>query len=77
MSCVCVSFYRVPDPHDVAFGEVRQGDLCLDTMGHFSGGTVQTNKCHGSAGNQVCKHENILYCLQCLNFSMFFCRNGP
>jgi hypothetical protein len=37
----------------VAFGELRQGDLCVDTMGHLSGGSVRTNKCHGSGGNQV------------------------
>ena len=46
---------RVPDEQDVAFGELRQGDLCLDTMGHLGGGTVKTNKCHGHAGNQVSK----------------------
>ncbi len=49
-----VSFLaRVPDPLDVAFGELKQGDLCLDTMGHFTGGSVRANKCHGNAGNQV------------------------
>jgi hypothetical protein len=37
----------------VAFGELRQGDLCVDTMGRLSGGSVRTNKCHGSGGNQV------------------------
>lgn len=43
---------QVPDQDDVAFGELRQGDLCVDTMGHLSGGSVRTNKCHGSGGNQ-------------------------
>ena len=46
-------FYRVPDARDVAFGELRQEELCLDTMGHLGGGTVHTYKCHGQAGNQV------------------------
>jgi polypeptide N-acetylgalactosaminyltransferase len=46
-------FGRVPEPNVVAFGELKQGGLCLDTMGHFSGGAVQTNKCHGGGGNQV------------------------
>ncbi|XP_028398620.1 polypeptide N-acetylgalactosaminyltransferase 2-like isoform X2 [Dendronephthya gigantea] len=43
---------QVPDQNDVAFGELRQGELCLDTMGHLGGGSVRTMKCHGGAGNQ-------------------------
>ena len=45
---------RVPEDDDTtAFGEVKQGKDCMDTLGHTSGGTVGLFECHGSGGNQV------------------------
>lgn len=46
---------RVPeDDETTAFGEVKQGKDCMDTLGHSHGGTVGLFECHGSGGNQVC-----------------------
>lgn len=45
---------RVPeDDETTAFGEVKQGKDCMDTLGHSFGGTVGLFECHGSGGNQV------------------------
>jgi hypothetical protein len=46
---------RVPKEEDVqAFGEVKQGENCVDTLGHNSvGGSVGLFKCHDAGGNQV------------------------
>lgn len=45
---------RVPeDDETTAFGEVKQGKDCMDTLGHSNGGTVGLFECHGSGGNQV------------------------
>ena len=48
-------FLRVPKEEDVqAFGEIKQGGDCVDTLGHNSvGGTVGLFKCHDAGGNQV------------------------
>lgn len=44
---------RVPNKHDFKFGVIRQNNLCMDTLGHSSGGTIGLYSCHGSGGNQV------------------------
>ena len=46
---------RVPKEEDArAFGEVKQGEDCLDTLGHNSpGGTIGLFRCHDTGGNQV------------------------
>lgn len=44
---------RIPDSQDVAFGELKQGKKCLDTLGGQAGGSVGVFDCHGQAGNQV------------------------
>jgi polypeptide N-acetylgalactosaminyltransferase len=44
---------EVPDDSVLEFGEVKQGPLCLDTLGHMSGGDVGLYHCHGEAGNQA------------------------
>ncbi|XP_046847564.1 polypeptide N-acetylgalactosaminyltransferase 2-like [Xenia sp. Carnegie-2017] len=42
----------IPDDKDIAFGELKQGYMCLDTMGNVAGGTVHAHKCHSLSGNQ-------------------------
>lgn len=44
---------RVPEPHDVEFGELKQNGQCLDTLGKAVGSAPGLLKCHGSGGNQV------------------------
>lgn len=45
---------RVPDDDDTtAFGEVKQGKDCMDTLGHTVGRTVGLYECHGAGGNQL------------------------
>ncbi|XP_035217673.1 polypeptide N-acetylgalactosaminyltransferase 2-like [Stegodyphus dumicola] len=39
---------KVTSPH----GSIRQGSLCLDTLGHRTGETVGLYSCHGGGGNQ-------------------------
>ena len=46
-------YYRVPDKQDIAFGAVQQGSMCIDTLGHFSDGTIGLFVCHNTGGNQV------------------------
>ena len=49
-------YFRVPqDDETTAFGEVKQGKDCMDTLGHTVGGTVGLFECHGAGGNQVRK----------------------
>jgi len=43
---------RVPDAEDISFGSIRQGNLCMDTLGHLSDGLVGLYSCHGAGGNQ-------------------------
>ena len=43
---------RVPDAEDISFGSIRQGSLCLDTLGHLSDGLIGVYSCHGAGGNQ-------------------------
>lgn len=51
---VLIVVLRVPeDDETTAFGEVKQGKDCMDTLGHSIGGTVGLFECHGSGGNQV------------------------
>jgi hypothetical protein len=51
----CSFILRVPKEEDVqAFGEIKQGENCVDTLGHNSvGGSVGLFKCHDAGGNQV------------------------
>lgn len=51
--------YRIPDSQDVAFGELKQGKKCLDTLGGQAGGSVGMFDCHGQAGNQVYCSEQL------------------
>ena len=51
---VLFSWFRVPEDDDTtAFGEIKQGKDCMDTLGHTIGGTVGLFECHGAGGNQV------------------------
>lgn len=34
-------------------GAIQQSNMCLDTMGHLSDGTVGMYPCHNTGGNQV------------------------
>ncbi|XP_077995464.1 polypeptide N-acetylgalactosaminyltransferase 2-like [Glandiceps talaboti] len=43
---------RVPDKKDVAFGALQQGHMCMDTLGHFTDGTLGVYECHNTGGNQ-------------------------
>ncbi|EGD74062.1 polypeptide N-acetylgalactosaminyltransferase 1 [Salpingoeca rosetta] len=43
---------HVPEHHNLAWGELRCGTVCLDTMGHGDGEEVGTFGCHGLGGNQ-------------------------
>ena len=43
---------KIPDSRDATYGSIRQGGLCLDTLGHLVEGTVGIYSCHGSGGNQ-------------------------
>ena len=45
-------FCSIPDKQDIAFGTIQQGSLCIDTLGHFSGGSVGLFTCHNTGGNQ-------------------------
>ena len=49
--------HSIPNPSDSKSGEIRQGNLCLDTFGHQAGGTVGLFQCHHSGGNQVSIHS--------------------
>jgi hypothetical protein len=44
---------RIPNPDDISFGAIRQGQQCLDTLGRLDGGLVGLYTCHGGGGNQV------------------------
>jgi len=43
---------KVPDRKDLTTGSIRQGSLCLDTMGHLIDGTLGLYACHNTGGNQ-------------------------
>lgn len=43
---------KVPHATDVAFGSIRQGSLCMDTLGHAHDGGVGAFDCHDTGGNQ-------------------------
>ncbi|RUS91431.1 hypothetical protein EGW08_000755 [Elysia chlorotica] len=43
---------KVPSSQDVAFGSVKQGRQCMDTMGHFADGNLGLFPCHNAGGNQ-------------------------
>ena len=43
---------RIPNPEDISFGAIRQGQLCLDTLGRLDPGLVGLYTCHGGGGNQ-------------------------
>lgn len=64
---------KVPDDDDIKYGELRQGQNCLDTLGHKEGQSAGTFACHGQGGNQhwswtkknQLKHETV--CLTARN----------
>ncbi|KNC24622.1 Polypeptide N-acetylgalactosaminyltransferase 2 [Lucilia cuprina] len=64
---------QVPDSYE--FGQFRQGDFCLDTMGNLADGTVGLFQCHNTGGNQEwaytkrqqIKHDDL--CLTLVQFS--------
>ncbi|GFR81520.1 polypeptide N-acetylgalactosaminyltransferase [Elysia marginata] len=43
---------EVPNSQDVAFGSIKQGKQCMDTMGHFADGNLGLFPCHNAGGNQ-------------------------
>jgi polypeptide N-acetylgalactosaminyltransferase len=43
---------KVPNAQDVAFGSIRQGNLCMDTLGHISDQSIGVYDCHDTGGNQ-------------------------
>jgi len=47
---------KVPEDDVLAYGEVKQGDQCIDTLGHTEGQTVGLFQCHGQGGNQDWSH---------------------
>lgn len=57
---------RIPNKNSQQKGAIQQGAMCLDTMGHHSGGTIGLYNCHGNGGNQewiyqqnhILKHGN-------------------
>ncbi|KAK3743016.1 hypothetical protein QZH41_009278 [Actinostola sp. cb2023] len=45
---------KVPqDDNTKAFGEIKQGNQCVDTLGHGTGQNVGLFECHGAGGNQM------------------------
>ncbi|XP_013105881.2 polypeptide N-acetylgalactosaminyltransferase 2 [Stomoxys calcitrans] len=64
---------QVPDSYE--FGQFRQGEFCLDTMGNLADGTVGLFQCHNTGGNQEwaytkrqqIKHDDL--CLTLVQFS--------
>ncbi|XP_031564853.1 polypeptide N-acetylgalactosaminyltransferase 2-like [Actinia tenebrosa] len=45
---------KVPHDDDTkAFGEIKQGSQCIDTLGHLTGQNVGLYECHGGGGNQM------------------------
>uniref|UniRef100_A0A2C9LFP0 Polypeptide N-acetylgalactosaminyltransferase n=1 Tax=Biomphalaria glabrata TaxID=6526 RepID=A0A2C9LFP0_BIOGL len=43
---------KIPSVQDIAFGSIKQGNDCMDTMGHFADGILGLYPCHNSGGNQ-------------------------
>ena len=61
---------KVPDGKDVSHGSLRQGSLCLDTLGHMVDGQVGLYTCHGTGGNQewsLTKSGNVKHSDLCLS----------
>ena len=44
---------KIPNSKDVSLGSLRQGSMCLDTLGNMVDGHVGIYTCHGTGGNQV------------------------
>lgn len=61
---------RVPsDDNLAAFGEVKQGRNCMDTLGHNLDGSIGLYECHGAGGNQqwsLTKSKLIKHDMLCL-----------
>jgi len=43
---------KIPEDDVKAYGEIKQGDMCIDTLGHTEGQTIGMFQCHGQGGNQ-------------------------
>ncbi|EDO38151.1 predicted protein [Nematostella vectensis] len=41
------------DESTKSFGEIKQGNQCVDTLGHMRGQTIGLFECHGAGGNQM------------------------
>jgi len=57
--------YPTP-PLNKFWGEIRarQGNQCLDSMGHTNGGSVETYYCHKQGGNQLFRLNEGLQLMQ-------------
>uniref|UniRef100_T1GDE0 Polypeptide N-acetylgalactosaminyltransferase n=1 Tax=Megaselia scalaris TaxID=36166 RepID=T1GDE0_MEGSC len=63
---------QVPETQQI--GVLRQGQLCLDTMGHLIDGTVGLYQCHNTGGNQewvISKKGQIKHHDMCLTLVTF------
>jgi len=61
---------KLPNSKDVSLGSLRQGSMCLDTLGHMVDGHVGIYSCHGTGGNQewsLTKSGNIKHSDLCLS----------
>ena len=52
---------------DVTTSVMRQGNMCLDTLGHLVDNTLGIFLCHGSGGNQVSIQSYMIYALTLWN----------
>lgn len=43
---------EVPPNQALIYGMIKQGEMCMDTMGHFADGSIGLFHCHNSGGNQ-------------------------
>ena len=43
---------EIPGATDISFGQLKQGQLCLDTLGHTASQPIGMYQCHTSGGNQ-------------------------
>ena len=44
---------KIPEEDADERGTLQQGGMCLDTLGHLTGGAVGLYPCHGTGGNQA------------------------
>ncbi|KAB7505824.1 Polypeptide N-acetylgalactosaminyltransferase 2 [Armadillidium nasatum] len=53
---------RIPDGGHATYGVFKQGQKCMDTLGHNAEGTVGLYACHGTGGNQewALTHDDLI-----------------